>query len=482
MNPERRSNAATLSAQMLLSLLLGSTLLIAVSCKQSDKYSPMVHQHTTEALQAKQVTSSRLLVEPLYKFTTNLLRTPIRNPEENVIFSPLSIHTALNMLSLGVTKTSQTSKDFHETLGYANITAKPAEIHEANSQLRSVFDEIKSTRESSGSRASNRNPKLDMMNFVIVSKSAISPNYVNETNKYYGAAARQIRSDLDRRQVLDEVNKWGKEAGFSDNILPEAELAKSALMLLNGVRLEAFWFDEFHERILDDKPRSPLYKWQEASGDSPAGQKVLTRRELMINYVEFTKSGVSMRANQSEPGYDELAALEFRAIKIPLIGDLSYTIIEPLARNASHAGLAKLEEALMQPEGGRLERVMSIVDAPVHRVAANIWMPGFKFEREIDLKAPLSSMGLARLFDASTAELGEMGGAQHGALYVDEAKHKAMIEVNEKGLKAAAVTRVMVLLTAISHRRVIDVFVENPFLYVIRLDQVPLFVGHLVKA
>lgn len=469
--------------QLMLLLILSA---VAVRCGD-ELASEMPNQ-----INSKRITSKPSLVEPLYKFTANLFHK-IVDPKENVIFSPLSMQLALNMLSLGLTKGSQTEKDMLKTLGYTNVTATTTTaIHENNAQLKSVFDDIK---KASRERQSRRDPKVDLINFAIVSRSEVKADYLAQTSKYYGTAVRQVRSETEKQRVLDEINKWGKDAGFSGNILPKDELASAALMLLNAVRVEAYWFESFYDDIIPDST-SPLYKHgvSERQGSSTrTGRRALLANERDIKFVEFTANKQSRHKVRNEKvrskqpdHYDELAKLEFRAISIPLIGDLTYTIIEPLVANGSSKELGLLEEGLLKsatepnsPVHDRLSKLLATVDSTSNQVA-NIRMPGFEYEQEIDMVRALKMMGLERIFNAATADLGNMTPGKN--LFVDKVKHQAMIEVNEKGIKAAAVTRVAVALSAILHQgEIIEVSIENPFIYVIRLNKVPLFVGHLVK-
>merc|ERR1719295_805282 len=70
-----------------------------------------------------------------------------------------------------------------------------------------------------------------------------------------------------------------------------------------------------------------------------------------------------------------------------------------------------------------------------------LFVPRFKFESAMDLKAALQAMGVEAAF-GDGADFGGMveGG---GGLCVSEVVHKAVIEVNEKGTQAAAASAVV---------------------------------------
>ena len=79
--------------------------------------------------------------------------------------------------------------------------------------------------------------------------------------------------------------------------------------------------------------------------------------------------------------------------------------------------------------------ILSIDDWEYRRL--NLFVPKFKFEYNSELSPVLCGMGIRDAFDAK-ADLSVMTGSTD--LYIDKVIHKAMIEVDEKGCEAAAIT------------------------------------------
>jgi serpin B len=94
---------------------------------------------------------------------------------------------------------------------------------------------------------------------------------------------------------------------------------------------------------------------------------------------------------------------------------------------------------------------------------AYISIPKFKFEFEVDdLKEALTQLGMGICFDPGYADFTRIN--KDGGLYIDEAKHKTYIEVDEEGTKAAAVTSIGIGRVSLPPQIICD----RPFLFIIR--------------
>ena len=67
-----------------------------------------------------------------------------------------------------------------------------------------------------------------------------------------------------------------------------------------------------------------------------------------------------------------------------------------------------------------------------------VLMPKFKFNYTLNFESDLVKLGLTDMFDSNKANFDRI--IPGGGLYIDEAVHKAVIEVSETGVKAAAAT------------------------------------------
>lgn len=109
------------------------------------------------------------------------------------------------------------------------------------------------------------------------------------------------------------------------------------------------------------------------------------------------------------------------------------------------------------------EEGLKTVAEGLERTKVQLLMPKFKLETSISLVKSLEAMGVRTVF-TSAADLSEMA---DGPLAVSDVLQKTVVEVDEKGTEAAAVTAVMVGLTSAMPQQVVQMNVNRPFLYMI---------------
>ena len=75
---------------------------------------------------------------------------------------------------------------------------------------------------------------------------------------------------------------------------------------------------------------------------------------------------------------------------------------------------------------------------------ADIILPRFTIDARVDLKQRLIELGMPTAFIEGMADLTNMVDAADGQLFIEDALHRAFIDVNEAGSEAAAATAVVV--------------------------------------
>ena len=95
----------------------------------------------------------------------------------------------------------------------------------------------------------------------------------------------------------------------------------------------------------------------------------------------------------------------------------------------------------------------------------NIKIPKFDFDYSINLKNELMAMGIKEAFGYD-ADFSKITGDD--SLFVSDAKHKADIEFSEEGIKAAAVTAMMMNEKMALPNDVVNIDIDKPFMFVIR--------------
>ncbi|PIO67788.1 hypothetical protein TELCIR_10453 [Teladorsagia circumcincta] len=100
-----------------------------------------------------------------------------------------------------------------------------------------------------------------------------------------------------------------------------------------------------------------------------------------------------------------------------------------------------------------------------------------KMETDFELKDALIAMGVTEMF-SDQANL--TGIAKEPPLKVSDAAHRALIEVDEEGTTAAAVTVFKIALTSVAVVAPVIFRADHPFLFILTKNNDPLFVGQFV--
>ncbi len=105
-----------------------------------------------------------------------------------------------------------------------------------------------------------------------------------------------------------------------------------------------------------------------------------------------------------------------------------------------------------------------------------LWsVPKFTYDSKLDLKAMLQGCGVTDLFDAERADLSAMTTAQPA--YLASATQQTYIDVNEKGVEAAAYTELGYAGSSLPEGTA-EMKLDRPFLYILTASNgTPLFIG-----
>jgi len=103
----------------------------------------------------------------------------------------------------------------------------------------------------------------------------------------------------------------------------------------------------------------------------------------------------------------------------------------------------------------------------------NLKIPRFDSKGDYNLVDALRALGMNAAFTAGSADFSGIDGTQ--GLAISGVVHKSFIGVNESGTEAAAATAVTVGVTSVPPPP-IDVFIDRPFIFMIRDIQTKTFV------
>ena len=270
----------------------------------------------------------------------------------------------------------------------------------------------------------------------------------------YAAPFETLNFKNDPAAAARHINAWVEEQTRQRirDLVPEPALTRlTRLLLVNAVYLKTPWANPF-----------------EIEATKPGSFFVNGTSEVQVPMMHQT---------------DELLFAEgkgFVAVNLGLTYSLRFLIFLP----ANRTGLRELEQQV-SPDliAGKLKW---------ERREVILSMPRFKLEPPaLSLSAALQSLGMKTAFDIPlrSANFDRMA-ARHDDEYlaISDVFHKTFLNLDEKGIEAAAATAVAVegLASVMKPPKPVEVRVEHPFLFAIttqatrELNQpVCLFLGHI---
>ncbi|KAF8773440.1 Serpin B10 like protein [Argiope bruennichi] len=117
-------------------------------------------------------------------------------------------------------------------------------------------------------------------------------------------------------------------------------------------------------------------------------------------------------------------------------------------------GLKSLEESLTP-------QTLLDIQHRLRKLEVDVSLPKFKLEFEKELSSEIQAIGARKVF-SSRADFSEM--TSSGSMPVSEVIHKAVIEVNEEGSEAAAVTGIIMVKSSLFK---LEFRADHPFLFAI---------------
>lgn len=330
----------------------------------------------------------------------------MENEKKNIVYNPLSIKYALNMLKEG-----------------ANGNTK-AQIENAIKGLNLP-------------KYNNKEKVLSLANSVYVRdtyKQDVKNEYKNTLMGKYNA---EINYDTFRNAA--NINKWIEEKtlGIIKNMLSDDLVQDAKMILINALAIDMEWELPF------DCNDTNGNEFKLADGSTMKATTL--HNEIYSENVSYYKDDSITALTMNLKKYDDI--------------QLDFTAIMP------EEDLSKYINDFTTEKFNNIKERLVPASETAHGIKISI--PKFSFEYNLELKKDLIQLGITDAFDAGKADFTNMTNNPIG-LYVDEALHKADIEFTEKGVKAAAVTVMAMMESAyIMPYEQIELKFDKPFLFVI---------------
>ncbi len=349
------------------------------------------------------------------------LYSRLRERNGNLAVSPASIEVALAMTWAGAR--GKTAKQMARVM---HLPEDPRGIHGAAAELLGAWND-----------PDRDTYRLSVVNQLFGDKgTSFEKDFLDLTRRFYGAEVER----LDFRQAPDagriHINRWVEartERRIRD-LLPGGSIdANTRLVLTNAVYFLGKWAKRFEQ---EKTRQQPFY----AAG----GRRVLVPMMHQTHRFRFAR-------------LEGLALLE-----MVYVGDeLAMTVLLPNDRD----GLFALERRLSVEA---IERWIGVMRETRVQVA----LPRFRIEpsESVELKETLTAMGMPLPFQPAADFTGMSNPSNPDErLYIDNAFHKAFVEVDEAGTEAAAATAVTMRARGAALKPSTPVFrADHPFLFLIR--------------
>ncbi len=402
-------------------LLLGALLLFS-QCNEDD---PIKGPDISTGIDCEANGEACQVSDANTEFGFNLFRELHEEaPAKNVFISPLSVATALSMAVNGAR--GQTQADMMATLEQNGLS-----LEQANAGFRQLLTLL---------------PALDPEVQLLVANSIwyrqgfpARQGFLDTNQEFYNSEVAEL--DFADPQARISINNWVNDNtnGLIESIVDEPISPDVVMYLINAVYFKGAWRHPF-----DPEFTSPAEFQLEGGGATEVD---------MMNY------------GQGSLPYFETEL--FQAIDLAY-ADSAFTMSVFLPR-PGHT----VDEVISQMNNANWQQwTESFVGQELL-----FSFPKFKMKYEESLVKVLTDMGMGIAFAPGLADF---TGIADATLNIDEVRHKAVIEVNEEGSEAAAVTSVVFTNTAFPQIPVM--FVNRPFVFAIRDAQANgiLFIGKMM--
>ncbi len=349
-----------------------------------------------------------------------------QNPESNLFFSPLGISMAFSLAYEGAE--GETARQMQQAFDFEKDDKKRGEMV---AELLERLD-------------GKDLYKLQVANALWVKDGyKINQSYLDTATTYYNSTVDNV--DFVTNDGVNKINGWVKqktEGKIQDILPPDSTDDLTRMVITNAVYFKGKWALQFNQQ----KTTEELF-WIDK--DKSVEVMMMKQPADMFHYAET----------------DDLQALEMYYVG----GDISMLVLLPKDRD----GINSLEKSLDMQKIDSINNMMERQPLTVH-------IPKFEFETEYGLVGLMKNLGIHDAFDKNNANF---EGITDEQVYLEQAKHKAFVSVDEEGTEAAAVTALVVRATSGPPTPEHEFIADHPFVFVIQEKDTGeiLFIGRLVN-
>ncbi len=359
------------------------------------------------------------------------------NKGKNFMVSPLSLQQALTLAGNGSNASTRLQVETLLGSSLENLN------HDSSNLVKRIsFSKAQALR--LRTQAPYTNPSVLSINNSIWNTTGktdgrhyqFSSGFKSIASQYYNAEA--LSADFMQPAATDAINGWAnkKTNGLIKEIIDNATTKKLLWVIMNATYLEASW-------------AAPFYKM----GDSAPAFTTLDAKQVKVPMISSQQYIAYAKTTEGE-----IATIKFdQNAGTP---DLEFVVFLP----KKGADFAKSQTLFFQD--GFIKKAATAAVAK-----ANVVLPKFSFDTSVEMTAGLpitKAMGLDFLFN-DHADFSLMATADSLASIIGIIKQNSRIELDEKGVKAAAVTIIGgIEATSMPQQPTVSLVVDRPFMFAIK--------------
>ena len=334
---------------------------------------------------------------------------------KNILFSPLSLTSALSMLENGAS--GETKDEILNVLHLKNEN----NLNETYNSLINHFHHI-----SNNNDENRKSTTINLANSFWFKNNnlKIKESYIGNIKSYYDGDIFSV--DFNKSSTKDMMNEWIESK--TNNLLKDTIKKTDPLdiaYLINTLYFKGQWLDEFHEHN--------------------------TKKED-FNINDSERVLVDMMHNQTMRRYfesDEVQIAKLNYSDSAMYVILPKTDINTFIKNHNY------------------KEINEMLDNSAYK-EVELYFPKFKFSNNNDLVDLLKELGMKSAFDFKTAEFENMI-ESNTEVKVSKIFQNTIIEVDEKGTEAAAVTVIeMQTTSAPIQNEIVTMNCNKPFIFILK--------------
>lgn len=366
------------------------------------------------------------LVDGNTRFAFNIFRQLVKeDAKQNIFISPLSISTALSMTYQGAQASTKTAMT--KALEYTGTNDEA--LNESYKNLLRYL-----------SRADS-NVELNISNSLWILKGEnIKEGFITVNKDIFSAAVTSL--DFSKADAAAAINKWISDATKKkiDKMIDSPISSDIVMYLINAIYFKGDWTVKFDVK---NTASAPFH-----ADDGSTGNVMMMSRNGDMDYRQGDN---------------------YKVVRLPYgKGKMSMYCILPAENIPVDTFISSLDSVKWK----------AIKESISESEKVQLNLPRFKLEYGIkNLNDSLTALGMGEAF----SDKADFSGIREG-LFISRVLHKAVIEVNEEGSKAAAATAVEMTQAAVANPLIFNA--DRPFVFIISDDETGtiLFMGKMTKA